>query len=65
MAKTVFDVLNDKIDEHIRSATEFLSDGGCKDHAHYRNVCGLIQGLGVAKRELNDLMRNFMEDEDD
>lgn len=65
MAKTVFDVLNEKYDEHIRSATEFLADGGCKDHSHYRNICGLIQGLSVAKRELNDLMRNFMEDDDD
>jgi hypothetical protein len=64
MAKTVFDVLNEKIDEHKRSAMEFLADGGCKDFAHYKNLCGLIQGLSVAKREVGDLMRNFMDDED-
>ena len=65
MAKTVFDVLNEKIDEHKRSAMEFLADGGCKDFAHYKNLCGLIQGLSLAKREIGDLTRNFMEDEDD
>lgn len=65
MAKTVFDVLNEKIDEHTRSAMEFLADGGCKDFAHYKNLCGLIQGLSLAKREIGDLTRNFMEDEDD
>jgi len=65
MGKTVFDVLNEKITEHKRSAMEFLADGGCKDFPHYRNMCGLIQGLSLAQREVNDLMRNFMEDEDD
>jgi len=65
MAKTVLDVLIEKYDEHISSAMEFLADGGCKDFAHYKNLCGLIQGLSVAKREVGDLMRNFMEDEND
>ena len=65
MAKTVLDILIEKYDEHISSATEFLADGGCKDFAHYKNLCGLIQGLSVAKREVGDLMRNFMEDEND
>jgi hypothetical protein len=65
MGKTVFDVLNEKINEHKSSAMEFLADGGCKDFSHYKNLCGLIQGLSVAQREVNDLMRNFMEDEDD
>lgn len=65
MAKTVFDVLDEKYDEHIRSAMEFIADGGCKDFPHYKNLCGLIQGLNVAKRELNDLMRNFMDEDND
>ena len=65
MAKTVLDVLIEKYDEHISSATEFLADGGCKDFPHYKNLCGLIQGLSVAKREVGDLMRNFMDDEND
>ena len=65
MAKTVFDVLNDKIDEHKRSAMEFLADGGCKDYTHYRNMCGLITGLSLAQREIHDLARNYMDEDND
>ena len=65
MATTVFDVLNKKLNEHKSSATEFLADGGCKDFAHYRNVCGLIQGLSLAQREITDLARNYMDDDND
>jgi len=65
MAKTVFDVLNEKINEHKRSATEFLEDGGCKDFAHYKNLCGVIQGLNVAQMEIKDLSRNFLDDDDE
>ena len=65
MVTTVFDVLNKKLNEHKSSATEFLADGGCKDYTHYRNMCGVIQGLSLAQREITDLARNFLEDEDD
>ena len=65
MGNTVFDVLNKKLNEHKSSATEFMADGGCKDYAHYRNLCGVIQGLSLAQREITDLARNFLEDEDD
>ena len=65
MVTTVFDVLLKKLNEHKSSATEFLADGGCKDFAHYKNMCGVIQGLSVAQREITDLARNYLEDEDD
>jgi len=65
MATTVFDVLNKKLNEHKSSATEFMADGGCKDFAHYRNMCGLIQGLSLAQREITDLARNYMDDDND
>ena len=65
MATTVFDVLNLKLTEQKRSSEEFLNSGGCKDFAEYREVCGVIRGLDTALREINDLSRNYMEDEDD
>jgi hypothetical protein len=65
MVTTVFDVLNKKLNEHKSSATEFLADGGCKDFAHYRNLCGVIQGLSLAQREIMDLSRNYMDDDND
>ena len=65
MAKTVFDVLNDKLTEQKRSSEEFLNSGGCKDFAEYREVCGVIRGLDHALIEINDLSRNYMEDDDE
>lgn len=65
MAKTVFDVLNDRIDEQVSSAKDFLSAGSAKDYANYREIVGLIRGLEAGKQHIEDLSRNYMDDEDD
>ena len=65
MAKTVFDVLKNKIDEDISSAQSFLSAGSPKDYANYREVVGLIRGLEASKQHIEDLSRNYMEEDDD
>jgi len=65
MAKTVFDVLNDRIDEQVSSAKEFLSAGSAKDYANYREIVGLIRGLEAGKQHIEDLSRNYMEDDHD
>jgi hypothetical protein len=65
VATTVFDVLNEKITELKRSSEDFLQTGGAKDFAEYREVCGAIRGLDAALREIGDLSRNYMDDDDD
>jgi hypothetical protein len=65
MAKTVFDVLKEKLTEQKRSSEEFIQSGAAKDFAEYREVCGVLRGLDTALREINDLSRNYMEDADD
>ena len=65
MAKTVFDVLNDRIDESILSAKSFLTAGSPKDYANYREVVGLIRGLETSKSYMEDLAKNYMENDDD
>jgi hypothetical protein len=65
MAKTVFDVLKGKIDDNISSAQSFLSGGSAKDFADYREVVGLIRGLEASKSYIEDLAKNYMEDDDD
>jgi len=65
MAKTVFDVLKDKIDEDISSAQSFLNAGSPKDYANYREVVGLIRGLEATKSYIEDLSRNYMEEDND
>ncbi len=65
MAKTVFDVLTDKITDHKRSSEEFVRSGAAKDYADYKEVCGVLRGLDTALREINDLSRNSMEETED
>lgn len=65
MAKTVFDVLVQKCDEHIQSHTEFLAGGGAKEFPEYKEVVGVIRGLTLAKREILDLLRNQLKEDDD
>ena len=65
MAATVFDVLKKRIEEQKSSAVEFLVSGGSKDYAQYKEVCGLIRGLEDTLSNMEDLSRNFMEDDDD
>lgn len=63
--KTVYDVLIEKCDEAIQSHTEFLVGGGAKEFPEYREVTGVIRGLTLAKREILDLLRNQMKEDDD
>ena len=65
MGRTVFDVLNEKIEEHRSSAITMLAQGSVTDFAKYRELCGLIRGLETALREVNDLARHQMEIDDD
>ena len=65
MAKTVFEVLVEKITDQKRSSEDFIQSGGAKDYAAYREVCGVLRGLDTALREINDLSRNYMEETDD
>jgi hypothetical protein len=65
VAKTVYDVLKEKIEEHRSSAIEMLSAGSATDYAKYRELCGLIRGLETALREVYDLAKHQMELDDD
>jgi hypothetical protein len=65
MAKTVFDVLKDKIEGDKSSALEFLGNGGAKDFAQYKEVVGLIRGLEAGINYVEDLAKNYMDDDDD
>ncbi len=65
MAKTVFDVLIERIDDQVSSAQEFLSGGSATDYANYREVVGLIRGLETSKQHVQDLAKNYMDDDDE
>ena len=65
MATTVFDVLIKNIDEEISSAETFLSGGSAKEYAQYREIVGSIRGLNACKTYIQDLSRNYMDNDDD
>ena len=65
MAKTVFDVLLQSIADEYSSVADSIISGAVKDHSEYRELCGLIRGLEIARREIQDLARNYLDDNDD
>ena len=62
---TMLDVLNKKLDEHVKQLVDVVSGGGAKSHDHYKELCGTIRGLQTAQYELADLVRKTKEYEDD
>jgi len=59
MATTVLDVLKKQIEGDKSSAIQFLSGGGAKDFAMYKETTGLIRGLEACLGHLEDLSRNM------
>jgi hypothetical protein len=65
MAKTIFQVINEKLDGQKENARDALLGGAAQDYAAYKELCGLIRGLETAQREVNDLAKKIMEEDDD
>jgi hypothetical protein len=65
VAKTVYDVLLDKLREDTASYSQFLVDGAAKEYAEYREIVGLLRGLKLAIQTIEDLKHSQMEYEDD
>ena len=65
MAKTVFDVLVEKIAELQTAQEQMVYQGVPKDFPAYREAVGAIRGLALARREISDLSQNFRESDDD
>jgi hypothetical protein len=61
----LLDFLKKKLEELKQSRSDVLSEGVMKDFGEYQNLCGVIQGLSLAQREIMDLVRNLKEAEDD
>ena len=61
----LLDVLNGKLEEHVKQLVEVVSAGGAKSHEHYKELCGTIRGLQTAQYEIADLVRKTKEYDDD
>lgn len=47
--------LRKQLSERKSDISESVSHGNCADFAEYKHLCGQIQGLAYALRELDDL----------
>jgi hypothetical protein len=58
------DLLLKHNDDERRALIEVLVDGGVKDFAEYRHICGVIRGLNLADASLRDLAKRMTPDDD-
>ncbi len=65
MATTVFDVLLKNIEEKRDITARALIDGGARDYAEYKSMCGEIRGLSIAHSFITDLVRKLEREEDE
>ena len=62
---TVFEVLLKRLDDALQVRSEALTQGAPADYAAYKELCGVIQGLSIAKREISDLAKRQQELDDE
>ena len=62
------DIKEQSLSEHLGSRIRTLMNdhadqiagGGCKDYASYQRLCGVIEGLALAEREMLDWKENLL-----
>lgn len=65
MAKTVISLLIETIEKEIEIYGESLTRGKAASYEEYREVCGFLRGLELAKSTIKDLSQKYEEYEDD
>jgi hypothetical protein len=52
-----------ELDKLRNDQVSFLANGGAKDFAEYRHVCGIIRGLTHADEYIKDLVQRINTDD--
>ena len=65
MDTRVLEVISSQIDDQVTAIQEHLGTGLASDYAEYRELCGKLHGLLLAKRITKDLQRNLENDHDE
>ena len=55
----VFDYLKKELHDKMNEYADHISGGACKDYSDYTKLCGVIEGLAIAEREILDLKARF------
>jgi hypothetical protein len=56
-------VVRSELDKLRNDQISFLANGGAKDFAEYRHVCGIIRGLTHADEYIKDLVQRINSDD--
>tara|TARA_R110002020_G_scaffold439927_1_gene650508 strand:- start:192 stop:380 length:189 start_codon:yes stop_codon:yes gene_type:complete len=55
VSEDVLSLLKKKIRDQMNELADYLAIGSAKDFEEYRKVCGTIEGLAWAEREVIDI----------
>lgn len=59
-----YDYILREIREARENQSTFLVEGGAKEYAEYRHICGVIRGLTLAESAIIDLVRKMEKDDE-
>lgn len=58
------DVLRKKLRDRMNDIADAVSTGTCRNYEEYQRLCGVIEGLAHAERDIIDLKDQLEKDED-
>jgi|OM-RGC.v1.035760164 hypothetical protein len=61
----VLEALLSRLLETKSQYIEHLANGSLGDYAEYKKMCGVIEGLSIAEREIKELGSKIIKDEED
>lgn len=61
---TELDVLRKKLRDRMNDIADAVSTGTCRSYEEYQRLCGVIEGLAHAERDLLDLKDQLDKEED-
>jgi hypothetical protein len=64
MDERLYKYLKERNQIRRESVIDFMSNGGAKDFAEYREAVGVIKGLLQAQQDLEDLFERMKEHDD-
>ena len=64
MDERLYKYLKERNQNRRQSVMDFMSNGGAKDIAEYREAVGVIKGLLQAQQDLEDLFERMKEHDD-
>ena len=58
-SQNVFQYMQGNLREKMNEYADFISGGACKAYSEYTKLCGIIEGLAIAEREILDLAEKY------